>query len=387
MNSAAKRIAILMSLNRLYDRQVIRGIARYVQSHTRWQIYVEEDPADKLPILSTWQGDGVIVDLDDTRLFQAIKKIKVPIVGIGRVGAPHRLPREVVTVRSDDQLIGQWAADHLMELGLKNYAYCGLPRRGPDPWVQARYEAFRSRLNELGFDCLNYGGRHFAARNWSNMLTALSQWLGNLPKPIGIMACNDSRARHVLTACLVNGWRVPDDVAVIGVDNDEMMCDLAIPSLSSIAQGTEQIGYTAAELLEQRLEKGEVAEREVVVPPIELIPRRSTETFGIADPIIARAAKYIREHASESVGVDEIARHVRVSRSTLDARFKKAFNRSVHDELMRMRLQIARRLLLTTKLSIAEVAERSGFSSDAYMNHVFRRELGDTPGVFRQRSR
>jgi LacI family transcriptional regulator len=385
MDLAPKRIAILMSLNRLYDRQVIRGIARYVQSHTRWQIYVEEDPADKLPVVSAWRGDGVIADLDDSRLFQAIGRMKVPIVGIGRVAAPYRLPREVITVRSDDQLIGRWAADHLVELGLKHYAYCGLPRRGPDPWVRARYEAFRSRLNELGFDCLNYGGRHFAARNWSNMLSTLSQWLKILPKPIGIMACNDSRARHVLTACLVNGWRVPDDVAVIGVDNDEMMCELAIPSLSSIAQGTEQIGYAAAELLERCLVEGQIAEHEIVVPPMDLIPRRSTETFGVADPIIACASKYIRDHASEPVSVDEIARHARVSRSTLDSRFQKAFRRSVHEELQRMRLQIARRLLLTTKLSIAEVAQRSGFSSDAYMNHVFRREFGSTPGEFRQR--
>jgi LacI family transcriptional regulator len=199
------------------------------------------------------------------------------------------------------------------------------------------------------------------------------------------MACNDSRARHILTACLVNGWRVPDDIAVIGVDNDEMMCDLAIPSLSSIALGTEQMGYAAAELLERCLVEGEIAEREIVVPPMDLIPRRSTETFGVADPIIARASKYIRDHASEPVSVDEIARYARVSRSTLDARFKKTLKRSVHDELKRMRLQIARRLLLTTKLSIAEVAQRSGFSSDAYMNHVFRHEFGTTPGVFRQR--
>jgi LacI family transcriptional regulator len=326
----------------------------------------------------------VIVDLDDERLFQAIGRMKVPIVGIGRVGPPYRLPRGVVTVRSDDQLIGQWAADHLVELGLKYYAYCGLPRRGPDPWVRERHEAFRNRLNELGFDCFNYDGRHFAARNWSRMLSALSQWLNGLPKPIGIMACNDSRARHVLAACTVNGWRVPEDVAIIGVDNDEMMCDLAVPSLTSIAQGTEEIGYKAAETLERCSGEREFAEREIVVPPAQLIPRRSTETFEVADPIIARASKYIRDHASESVSVDEVARHARVSRSTLDTRFKKTLKRSVHDELMRMRLQTARRLLLSTKLSISEVAHRSGFSSDAYMNHVFRREFGSTPGAFRQ---
>lgn len=384
MSVATKRIAILMNLSRLYDRQVIRGIARYVQSHTRWHIYVEEDPADKLPVLSAWRGDGVIVDLDDTRLFQAVRRMRVPIVGIGRVDAPYRLPARVITVRSDDGLIGQWAADHLVGLGLKHYAYCGIPRRGPDPWVSARYEAFCSRLNELGFDCFNYGGRHYAARNWSRMLAALSQWLKGLPKPIGIMACNDSRARHVLTACSVNGWRVPEDVAIIGVDNDEMMCDLAVPSLSSIAQGTEEIGYKAAETLERCLEDKEFAEHEIVVPPVQVIPRRSTETFGTADPIIAQASKYIRDHASESVSVDEIARHTHVSRSTLDSRFKKTLKRSVHDELLRMRLQIARRLLLTTKLSISEVARRSGFSSDAYMNHVFRREFGSTPGEFRQ---
>lgn len=379
-----KQVAILMNLNRLYDRQIIRGIAKYVQTHTRWQVYVEEDPAHKLPLLSAWKGDGVIIDFDDFRLFRACKHIQLPIVGVGRVAEPYSLKAGVATVRADDDLIGQWAAEHLVELGLKHYAYCGIPRRGPEPWVQARHLAFERRLNQLGFECAKFGGRQYAARNWSKMLSELSRWLKKLPKPIGIMACNDSRARHVSSASLACGYKIPDDVAIVGVDNDELMCELALPPLSSIALSTERMGFEAARLLDQILKRRIPSPVEVIVPPLQLIPRRSTDNTSLADPLVSRATAFIRERASKRIGVEQVARHVNVSRSTLDARFKSLLKKTAHEELQTVRLRMAKHLLLTTDLPIAQIAARSGFSSEAYMNHVFRRELGKTPGKFRR---
>jgi LacI family transcriptional regulator len=380
------RVAILMNLSRPYDRQIVRGIAEYVHTHASWQIYVEEDPADKIPSICRWRGDGLIVDLDDSHLFKAAEKINVRTVGIGSIPEPSKLRLNFPVVRSDDDAIGSWAAEHLAELGLKNFAYCGLPQRGPDAWMHYRYSAFERRLAELGLSCQKFRGKHYAARNWDQMLMELSKWLKTLPKPIGIMACNDHRARHLLSACQMNDFRVPDDVAVIGVDNDELTCELATPPLSSIALGTKRIGYEAARLLDRLLSGAASTRSEAVIPPLELIPRRSTDTSAVNDALVVKAVMYIREHSSEGVGVDQVAKHVNVSRSTLDSRFRTRLGRTVHDELQRVRMHAAKRLLTTTSLPTAEIAKRTGFSSVHYMNHVFRRELGVTPGEVRGRN-
>jgi LacI family transcriptional regulator len=289
------------------------------------------------------------------------------------------------TVRSDDEAIAHWAADHLLELGLANFAYYGMPRRGMDVWAQARYETFQRRLRERGFACHRFSGKHYAARNWSRMLGELVRWLRSLPRPIGIMACNDSCARRLLEACRQLRLRVPEDVAVLGVDNDELTCELAMPPLSSIAQGAEQIGYRAAELLDELMARTRRGPTHLVVAPLCLVRRQSTELVTIDDRLIARALDFIQARAMDPVGVADVVRHVDVSRSTLETRFRARLGRSVHEALQRVRLQTARRLLLTTQLPLDDVARRSGFRTVHYLCHVFRRELGETPGQVRAR--
>jgi LacI family transcriptional regulator len=374
-----------MNLSRPYDRQVIRGIARYVRSGVPWQIYVEEDPADKIPSFSRWSDKGVIVDLDDMRLVRAVQGLNVPVVGIGHLPSATEQRSAMSTVRSDDEAIAHWAADHLLELGLANFAYYGMPRRGMDVWAQARYETFQRRLRERGFACHRFSGKHYAARNWSRMLGELVRWLRSLPRPIGIMACNDSCARRLLEACRQLRLRVPEDVAVLGVDNDELTCELAMPPLSSIAQGAEQIGYRAAELLDELMARTRRGPTHLVVAPLCLVRRQSTELVTIDDRLIARALDFIQARAMDPVGVADVVRHVDVSRSTLETRFRARLGRSVHEALQRVRLQTARRLLLTTQLPLDDVARRSGFRTVHYLCHVFRRELGETPGQVRAR--
>jgi LacI family transcriptional regulator len=374
-----------MNLSRPYDRQVIRGIARYIRSGVPWRLYVEEDPGDKIPSFSRWAGKGVIVDLDDMRLFRAVEHLDVPVVGIGHLAAADRQRLAMSTVRSDDQAIGRWAADHLVELGLERFAYCGLPRRGADIWSQARYESFRQRLRQRGFECFRFSGKHYAARNWSRMLGELSAWLRSMPRPIGIMAGNDSCARRLLEACRQLGWRVPEDVAVLGVDNDELTCELAMPPLSSIAQGTEQIGYRAAELLDELMTGRRRRTAHLVAAPLCVVKRQSTDLLTIDDTVVARALDFIRTCATQPIGVSDVVRRVDVSRSTLEVRFKGKLGRTVYEEMQRVRLQTARRLLLTTNLPLDEVAARSGYSTVHYLCHVFRRELRQTPGQVRAR--
>jgi LacI family transcriptional regulator len=374
-----------MNLSRPYDRQVIHGIARYVRTGVAWQVYVEEDPADKIPSFSRWSDKGVIVDLDDMRLVRAVQGLNVPVVGIGHLATSIGQRNAMSTVRSDDEAIAQWAADHLMELGLEHFAYCGMPRRGMDVWAQARLEAFQRRLQERGFACFRFSGKHYAARNWSRMLGELVRWLRSMPRPIGIMACNDSCARRLLEACRELRLRVPEDVAMLGVDNDELTCELAMPPLSSIAQGAEQIGFRAAELLDGLMTQPRRSPTHLVVAPLCVVKRQSTELLTINDAVVARALDFIHARATDAVGVADVVRHVDVSRSTLECRFKARLGRSVHACIQRVRLQTARRLLLTTDLALDEVARRSGYRTVHYLCHVFRRELGQTPGEIRAR--
>lgn len=380
----ARSVAILMNLSRPYDRQVLRGITEYVkEAGLRWRFYVEEDPADKIPDFNQWACDGLIVDTDDERLVRAAQGVSAPLVGIGRFGRRPRPNRRTRTVGPDDAMIGRWAADHLVECGLRHFAYCGTRQRGPDPWSEVRFAAFRQRLRDLGFPCLRYTGRHVSARHWSRLQRDLAGWLAAVPKPIGIMACNDWRARHVLEAARQLRLRVPEDVAVVGVDNDELTCEMADPPLSSIAPATREIGYRAATVLHRLMSgrPGRVAD--VLVPPSDIVRRQSSDLLAIKDPLIHRALLFLREHAAESIGAPEVAKVAGASRATLDLRFKRALGRTVAEQIRRMRVEMAWDLLLTTRLPLHEVARRAGFRTAQYLCYVFRRDTGKTPAAIR----
>lgn len=379
-----KRVAILMNLGRVYDRGVIRGIMRYVLSGHPWHLYVEEDPANKIPSFTAWSGDGLIVDLDDERISKAIPQFTGKLVGIGCL-APDILQKlDISTIKTDDQMIAEWAADHLVERGLEHFAYCGMRLFGLDQWNKVRCDSFRRRIIKHGYQCSVFTGRRHLLQYWGLMLEELMDWLVRLPKPMGLMTCNDSQGRYVLEACRQLDIRVPEDVAIIGVDNDELMCELAVPPLSSIAQSTEQIGFRAAELLDALMTNHQRRSVHITIPPACLVTRQSSDIVAVDDEVVSRAIKFIREHATELVGVAEVAHHVGVSRSTLEKHFKGLVGRTVHDEFQNRRLDIARRLLTCSNLPLQVIAERSGFRSAHYMSAVFRRELGYPPGKLRQ---
>jgi LacI family transcriptional regulator len=324
-----KNVAVLLNLSRIYDRQIIRGITRYVQSHRGWSLYVEENPADKIPSFTQWSGDGVIASTDDVRIARAIPQLRTKIVALGALAPKVLKQLGVSTVKTDDELIAQWAADHLHEKGFTNLAYCGMPSQGLDRWIEIRRISFCDRVARQGLDCSVFTGKRSALRHWDQLQAELQCWLAELPKPVGIMACNDSRGRHLLEACRQIGLRVPDDVAVIGVDNNKLDCELAIPPLSSVALGADQIGFEAAKILDQLMRGRRCRITHVTVPPAYLVARESTDLVAIDDPIVSEALRYVREHGTERIGVLDVARHLDLSRSTLETRFKQHLGRSV----------------------------------------------------------
>lgn len=377
----------MLSLNKRFDRKVIEGVTRFVHESGTWSVFLEDDPAAKIPDFSRGHFDGVIADLDDPRIPKCVAELKIPVVGIGGIEPRCPLNLSVSTVGTDNRKVAGLAADYLLRLGLQSFGYCGIHGQTVDPWNRERQKAFAECLREEGHACSVYAGRYHPSHSWEQLQESLFAWLKPLPKPVGVLAANDVRARHVLEACRRFGLRVPDDVAVVGVDNDELICELASPPLTSIVQGTEEIGYRAAGLLDRLMRRRSPGVKNILIDPVAIIERVSTDLVATSDRIAAAALTFIRQEACHGVGVPQVARGIGVSRSTLDSHFKQIIGRTVHEEIQRVQLNAARNLLVTTALSLEEIARRVGLCHAQYFSALFRRVCGQTPGQYRRRAR
>ncbi len=379
-----KHVAVIPDLTSEYDRNVVHGISRFVHEERQWIIYLHDDPSHKIAQLESWQGHGVIANVDDVQVLQAVKRLCVPVVGYGGVG---RKDDHIHFLRGDNEAIARLAAEHLIDRGFTNFAYCGWPPTRTNPWSSARGLHFGDIVREAGFDCDVYPARS-GARHWSRLLNELSLWLRTLRKPVGLMAANDARARQVLEACRQIGAAVPDEVAVIGVDNNELICSLSMPPLSSIIHGGERLGYEAGLLLKKLMvaPKRRIANL-AVLPPVGVITRQSTDTLAITDPEVATAVQFVRNNATRPVQVRDVVAQVTVSRATLENRFKQIVGRTIHAELRRVQIREVQHLLRTTELPLHKIAERTGFRYVQYLAAVFRQVCGQTPGQYRDHLR
>jgi len=388
----ARLVAVILDAARPYDRLIIGGVAQFVRERAKWRLYVEEDPLQKLPDLAHWQGHGIIANFDDRHVARAIRGLEIPIVGVGGGYGWYDPASGVPYIYTDNAAIGRLGAEHLLACGFEHLAFYGYPKTTTSGWSEERAEAFAAACRDAGRSCTVFSGRHGTARRWEELQHELAAWIARLPKPVGILACNDVRARHVLEACRSLGLRVPHDVAVLGVDNDEMICGLTDPPLSSIDQSARRIGYEAAALLD-RLMCGPPAARRhrqsvatatrTVVPPIGVIARASTDTMATSDEAVVRTLQSLRGHPGRKPDVAALAAEACVSRSTLEKRFAAIVGRTIHEEFVRLRLTGLRRLITATDLPLKTIAARAGFPSVQYMTTFLRRHAGITPARLR----
>ncbi|MBM3884126.1 MAG: hypothetical protein FJ387_31200 [Verrucomicrobia bacterium] len=217
--SRPRRVAVLANVSRRFDRRVIQGVTAYMWKQDGWSLYVEEDPLQKLPELSQWDGDGIIADFDDHKIALAVRGRALPVIGFGGGRGWYDPACGAHYFTTDNAAIGRLAADHLLDCGFTQLAFYGNPPRRRARWSEEREQAFGQRAAAARVPWVVYLGRHADAHCWLQQLRELSAWLKSLPKPIGLMACTDIRARQVLEACRTSGIRVPDEVAVIGVGN------------------------------------------------------------------------------------------------------------------------------------------------------------------------
>lgn len=378
------QVALIMKSSQRYDRRIVRGVAARVHETGNWSLYVEEDPDLRIPELKDWHWDGIIADFDDRKTAETVSGLTIPIVGIGGGYGWYENSSGIPYVTTDNRSLGALGAEHLLNCGLTRFAYCGLPRTQIIGWSLERAQAFRERIEAAGFPCSVFTGKKRTARHWGKLQGELSEWLVSLEKPIGLMTCNDIRARHVLEACRNLGIRVPDDIAVVGVDNDEVMCELTTPPLTSIEQGSTQIGYQAALLLEQIMLGKKVSKRRVLLEPEGIVVRQSTDILAIEDDTVARAVAFIRDRACDGIQVSDVLDLADVSRSTLDKQFQAALGRTIHAEMQRVKIEQAKRLLTTTNIPVKHIARRCGFEYLQYFTTVFRQHTGHTPAEYRR---
>jgi LacI family transcriptional regulator len=379
-----RRVVVLVNASKRYDRRVVQGVAAYVRERGKWDLYVDEHPLQRLPNLHHWNGDGIVAGLDDHRVAAAVAGLKLPIVGIGGGKGWYDPASRVPYFATDNESIGRMAAEHLLACGFPRLAFYGDRWTRYHDWSQRRGEAFRERAQRADVPCFIYLGRRSNAHNWAKLQDDLAAWLASLEKPIGLLSCTDVRARQVLEACRMIGARVPDDVAVVGVDNDEIMCELASPPLSSIEQGSRRIGYQAAAMLDKLMAGKRPSRLRYVVPPECLIARQSTDVLACDDSDLVSALSFVREHACDPIHVSDVLEKVRLSRSTLEKKFQTLLGRSIHAEIQRVEIERAKDLLVHTTLLVKQVARRSGFKHVQYMTEVFRRHVGQSPAKYRK---
>jgi LacI family transcriptional regulator len=378
------KVALLIETARGYGRGLLRGISRYAQLHGPWAFYITPgDFAQAVPKMEQWGGTGIIARIETPRIARALLATGLPVVALDLSQAQSvvgGLCSDFSEVMSDSVQAAQIAADHLLERGFRHYAFVGLPHR---VWSERRQQGFCERIAAAGYGTQVYPTPPRADRDWGREQSILAEWIKALPKPIGLMACNDDRGREVLEACRAGSIRVPDDVAVVGVDNDAVLCDLADPPLSSVNLNSERGGYEAAALLDG-LMRGRVRKpSRILVEPLGVATRRSTDVIAMGDREVAAALRLIRDHANERIGVNDIVRLLSVSRRALEIRFRRAMGHSIRTEIQHARLRRAKDLLSETDLSIAEVAESSGFGSASYLAAVFSDSLDMTPAKYR----
>ena len=376
------KVALLLESSRAAGRALLKGVADYVHHHGDWSFYWEPGGLERAwPKLKSLDLQGII--LRDVGKLEEVLAFGVPAVVVGHSRA--EVPG-LVNVVTDSATIGRLGAEHLLGCGFEHFAYCGT-RSAPGEhtsWSTLREESFCQRLDEAGRLCHTYATASAGQRSWHQERHAMIRWLRSLARPCGLMACNDDVGKEVIEACKLGGLAVPDDLAVIGADNDELVCGLSDPPMSSVAINFERAGYEAAGVLDRLMGGAKRVPSRIIVRASYVVPRRSTDILAVEDASLARALRFIRDHARQHISVNAAAGAAGLSRRALEKRFRTLLNHSALDEIQRVRTDQIARLLVETELPVATMAEVLGFGDAQHVARYFRAVKGQTPLAYRK---
>jgi LacI family transcriptional regulator len=376
------KIGVLVDTSTMWGRDVIEGVHRYSVERGGWQLFVEPRGVEQrqrwLP--KGWRGDGIIARIGFPELAAQLKALRVPVVNVSGIDLPRvRFPRVV----SDQSAAAEMAARHLIERGFRNFAYFSLLGIN---YVAAHQKAFAKALARAGYSCSvfeappNLG----AEPDWNLDIERIGNWLAGLPKPLAAFVWSTSSARELLYACAASGLSVPLEVAVLSGSDDDLFCEVAPVPISAVRLPATTIGYRAALALDEMMSKpGAKPPADVLIPPLGVRVRQSTDTMAVEDPAMGNALQFIRGNAVGPINVEDVARHTGICRRTLEQKFRALLGFSPASEIRRVRISRAVELLRLSNLPIGEVAERAGFRSAEYMSAVFRTHLGASPSSYR----
>jgi LacI family transcriptional regulator len=372
---------VIVDCTDTFGRAILRGVTRYANLQRRWHLY--KDIANAFQAYKEWGNlDGGI--------FAGVPADSIPdqrtrcthIVYCSGSGDPRSSP----VVALDDRAAGAQAAEHLIDCGLENFAFYGF--RQDFRTAINRFEGFRQTIQDRGFNCalapMTIPTKEQRAAH--AQMPRLVEWLKSLPKPIGILAVDDTNASDLAEACLEADIGVPDAIAIVGINNDDLLCESSWPPLSSVDADFSRVGYVAASTLDRlmRGEKLKMQDRLILLPPLGVVKRHSTSTLAIKDSNIAEALRYIREHACDPCGVSDVLQHVPVNRRWLERQFVAQLGRTPHDEIARVRIETAQRLLQRSEMDMFEISSRCGFAELKGFYSAFRKLTGTTPAAYRR---
>lgn len=388
LKQASRHIALAFPLAVPHLALFMRGVTDYAREHGDWTFTASPSAGGGFPetldmsvrSLVGWPGDGVITVITTNAQAKVARTLHIPVVNLAGTMHDTGLPRVMV----DHRAIGRMAAEHLLECGLRRFAYLGIQ----GVWYsQLRCQGFVEQIARAGGQCVVHEvpRRVDPEQPWHLGLQEIDQWLGTLRPPVGVLAVHDYRARLLSDECQRLGLAVPDDVALIGVDNDETICEFCRPPLSSVSRSGRLVGYEAARLLD-RLMSGEAPpEQDVLIPPDGVIRRRSTDTVAFENQHVTTCVRYVRQHVGEVFGVERLVRLVPISRRLLEKRFKECVGLTPYEYLCHVRTQRARQLLVDSKkLGMREIAAACGFRDSQRFRLVFQRLTGSTPTAYRR---
>lgn len=375
-----ERIALLIETSRSYGRDLLHGIKQFAIQYGNWSMFVEvRDLESEPPVwLEHWDGDGILTRSGSSAIAAAVRRVGVPAI---ELRSPRHSP-DLPFVGVDNNAVGMLAFEHLQERGFCRFAVYALRT---EQFFVERLDSFKRAANDAGYPVaeLLQAGATEKPSQWERQQQRLVKWINSLSKPVGIMACTDQLGCWLLDACRRGGINVPEEVAVVGVENDETLTELSTPPLSSVRLDAERIGYQAAELLSRCINGFKPREISQLFPPLGVTVRQSSDVIAISDPALASAIRFIRENACDTIRVGDVLQHVAMSRSALERGCRQLLGRSPNMEINRVRIEQAKACLRATDMSLDEIALRCGFTTAQYFCRVFKTTTGMTPGAYR----
>jgi len=378
-----RRVALLVAGWNQYGRGIIEGAWNFAQ-HNAWNLDMQPSgPDGSMQVPEGWRGDGIIATVHSTALGAELVKYGVPVVNVsGARLAGADFPR----VTSDAAAVVDLAVGHLRSKGLRNVAFCGEPQRG---FLQFWTDAYARLTTKLGLTALIYApdARLGPDAGLEARRRDRARWLRSLPRPVGIIGWDTITCRHLASACEMVNLQIPDEVAIISLSTEDLLGQTIHPPISGVDIPVKRIGYEAATLLDQLIRGRRPRTHEVLLQPLGITTRQSTDIIECADPRIRAAIRFIKDNATSGISVPDVLRAVTIARRTLEKRFDAIVGRSPAEEIRRTKLEKVRQLLSTTDMAIPDIAEACGFAYAEHMIPLFARHHGQTPAAFRRHLR